>query len=178
MLRKSVRTHCNNLEIDHCSSEHKVCSFLSVCSSVLHERTSLVQMKNGPNHLSFVIFDDWFFIQMHTYANINGKQSTGLHQRPYIPHFHVHADTLGEVFYYLWFSCRLVPQGNNCRVLRVPIFSLYQPRDLLIKTMGNVCFSPHALNSSLPLTMVHSIFCVYKCLFLCLCRHPCSLFCK
>lgn len=72
------------------------------------------------------------------YANINGEQSTVLHQRPYIPHFHVHADTLGEVFIICDSAAGFVPQGNNCRVFQS--FLDTRPPDLLIMTMGNICF--------------------------------------
>ncbi len=53
--------------------------------------------KNVPNHVSFVMLMTDCSFKTHVYANINGKQPTVLHQRLYIPHVHVHADTLGEV---------------------------------------------------------------------------------
>lgn len=97
-----------------------------------------------------------------TNENINVKQSTALHQRPYIPHFHVHADTLGEVF----FICDSAA-GLSLREITVDcsksqsffwFFSFYNHHDLLIKKMGNEYVHPALWKSSPPLTMVHSVF--------------------
>lgn len=55
--------------------------------------------------------------------NINVKQSTVLHQRPYIPHFHVHADTLGEVFIYICDSAA----GLSLREITVDCPDFFSP---------------------------------------------------
>ena len=99
------------------------------------------------------------FSYKHLYANVNGKQSTAVHQRPYIPHFHVHADTLGEVF-----ICDSAA-GLSLREITVECcesqsFPYTSPLVSLLREWEMYIFSPNPVNSSLPLTMVHSVFCV------------------
>lgn len=66
--------------------------------------------------------------------------------RPHIPHIHVHADSLGEVF-----SCDSTAALSLREIgltIHVPIFFIYHHHALLTKKMGKCIFLPFLFNSS------------------------------
>lgn len=156
VLKTPVRTHCKVSERDHQSSVNSWELRLQLRAT---QRGFDQSCEKWPK--SCFIWDvDFFYTNKHLYKNINVKQSAALHQRPDIPHFYVHGNTLGV--FYLWFSCRFVPQGNNW-VFIVPLF-ISAPWSPYKDNGKYIFFFTFCKFTSFSLTMVQSIFCAkYVC---------------